>query len=91
MTYPKACAILNRQARMLRRINGIRITHGRYEYRFVYEGGFSAFVRLDRRPIGGRKYAYYDAVSAASCGSIQDVIDEFWKLIRGKEAKKTCV
>lgn len=91
MTYPEACAVLNKQARMLRRVNGIRITHGKYEYRFVYEGGFSAFVRLDRRPIGGRKYAYFDGISAASCWSLQDVINEFWKLIQEKEARKTCV
>lgn len=53
--------LLNRQAKELRKINSIhnRFQYNGYEYRFTFEGGFSAAVRIDRREIGRRNFKYY--------------------------------
>lgn len=53
--------LLDRQAKELRKINAIylRFQYNGYEYRFTFEGGFSANVRIDRREIGKRNFKFY--------------------------------
>lgn len=52
MTYEMAKVLIGTQERRIRKIDGVRFEHKGFEYRLVYEGGFAAFVRIDRRQNG---------------------------------------
>ena len=74
MNYSMAKIILEYQDQQIRKVDGFRLKGGGYEYRIVYEGGFSAFVRIDRRQVGRRVFRYFAGVSAADCRDYSDVM-----------------
>ena len=75
MTYNEAISILGAQERNLRKIKDVRFTHDGYEYRVRYEGGFAAFVSIDRRQIGKRIFEYYTGFGAYDCWTVSQVLD----------------
>ena len=81
MTYKEALTIVGAQERNLKKINGLKFVFGGHEYRLTYEGGFSAFVRIDRREIGKRNFLYYGGVGAYDCLSVGSVLEKAKGLI----------
>lgn len=76
MTYNEALTIVGAQERNLKKINGLKFVLGEYEYRLTYEGGFSAFVRIDRREIGKRRFIYFSGFGAYDCLSVGSVLEK---------------
>lgn len=70
MNIEFAKALLKTQDRNLRRIRNIRIYNNGYEYRINYEGGFAAYIAIDRREIGKRNFKYFGGVGAYNCVSV---------------------
>ena len=75
MTYNEAISILGAQERKLSKIKDVRFTHDGYEYRVRYEGGFAAFVSVDRRQIGKRNFKYFTGFGAYDCWTVSQVLD----------------
>lgn len=88
MTYTQAVRFLDRQNKNLKKVNGMRFVYGGYEYRVKYEGGFAAFVRIDRRLVGTRNFKYYSGFGAYHCWNVGQVMDMVMKEIERKEAGK---
>lgn len=84
MNYSTARILLDWQNRQVRNINGIRLYGPGYEYRIRYEGGFAAFVCIERRQEGRRKFQYFSGISAAHCMNAADALEEVKKEIREK-------
>ena len=76
MTYKDACIILTAQNNSLRKVNGVRFTEGSYEYRINYEGGFAAFVSVDRRQIGKRNFKGFGAYNCRNAEQVLDIVAE---------------
>ena len=74
MTYADAVRFLGAQERNIRRVNGTRFVHGKYEYRLTYRGGFAAYVAIDRREVGKRNFKYFGGVGAYHCWTVGDVM-----------------
>jgi hypothetical protein len=87
MTYKNAVAILDMQNKNIRKINNYRFEQDGYEYRIKFEGGFAAFVAIERREVGRRKFQYYSSISAANCWNV----DEVMPLIQKEISKKGSV
>ena len=81
MTYKDAVSLIGEQDRRIRKINNVRFTHGEYEYRLKYMGGFTAYVGIDRRKIGKRKYEYFGGVGAYNCMTVGEVMDLVMKKV----------
>jgi len=87
MTYGTALTILQLQDRNIRKIDGVRMVKGNYEYRIKYFGGFASYVGIDRREIGKRNFKYFSCVGAAHCWSVQDVLKLVDEEIENKTKK----
>ena len=74
MNYGLAVAVLERQAKNLRKADGVRFVHDGYEYRLSYRGGFAPYVGIDRRRIGKRNFQYFGGVGADRCRTVDDVM-----------------
>lgn len=75
MRYQTARAILEMQDRNIRKVNGIRMIEGNYEYRATYYGKFGAYFGIDRRVIGKRNFKFFCGVSADKCKNVCQVIN----------------
>ena len=75
MTYKEAVALIGEQERNLRKVNNTLFEHDGYEYRVKYVGGFAAYVAIDRRKIGARKFGYFGGVGAYNCWTVGDVMN----------------
>lgn len=76
MTYENARAIVNAQDRSLKKVNDFRFTLKGYEYKVMYEGGFTAFVGIYRRQIGKRNFKYFTGFGAFDCWTVGQVLDK---------------
>lgn len=74
MTYQQAVTFLKAQDKSLRKVNGIKFEHNGFEYRLTYEGGFAAFIRIDRRAVGKRNFKYYSGFGGYNCLDCEDVL-----------------
>ena len=81
MNYYTARALMDLQAKRLRRISGERIMHNGYEYRLLYCGGFAPTVKIDRREIGKRNFKYFKTADVHNCGTADDAMKVVCKLI----------
>lgn len=81
MTYNNARNVLAMQDRNLRKINGTRFVHNGYEYRLTYEGGFTSFVCIDRRPINKRNFKYFNGVAGYNCWTVGELMELVMKEI----------
>lgn len=88
MTYTEAVKFLDWQNKNLRKANDMRFVQNGYEYRVKYEGGFAAFVRIDRRLVGTRNFKYFSGFGAHHCWNVGQVMDMVMKEIERKEAGK---
>jgi len=88
VTYEHAVRLLESQDRNIRKINGKRFEKDGWEYRLVYEGGFAACIRIDRRLVGKRKFEYFDLVSAADCLTAEEAERLVEEEIQRKVQKK---
>lgn len=84
MSYKEARVLLDMQDRNIRKVDGLRMVDGDYEYRVTYFGWFAAYVGIDRRLIGKRNFKYFGGISAADCMTVQQVIDKVGAKIRRK-------
>ena len=84
MTYEMAKAILSRQSRSLRAIRDVRVFHGGYEYRVDYWGGFGAYIAIDRRVVGKRKFRFFGGVSGAYCHDAEEAMGLVMDKIEGR-------
>ena len=85
MTYKEAVAFLGMQDRSIRKINGVRFVYDGYEYRMRYEGGFAAFVSIERREVGKRNFKYYKGFGAYNCWNSREALKMAMDIIEGKE------
>lgn len=74
MNYNEAVAFLSQQERNLKKVNNTRFEKDGYEYRIKYEGGFAAFVAIERRQIGKRKFEYFTGFGAHHCWNVGEVL-----------------
>ena len=79
--YNEAVSFVRMQDRNIKKVNGLKFVLGEYEYRLTYEGGFSAFVRIDRREIGKRRFIYFSGFGAYDCLSVGSVLEKARGLI----------
>ena len=82
MMYYTAKMILEMQDKALKKINNTRVVHGGYEYKIVYEGGFSNFIGIYRRMIGKRNFKFFDGFGAYNCGNSSEVYNIAMQKIR---------
>lgn len=81
MTYEIAKALVSAQERRISKINGVRFDYEGFEYRLTYEGGFTAFVRIDRRQIDKHNFKYFKGFGAYNCWNIEEVFEKIKKII----------
>lgn len=81
MTYEIAKTLIGAQERRISKINGIRFEYEGFEYRLTYEGGFAAFVRIDRRQIGKRNFKYFSGFGAYDCLNAEEAFEKIKKII----------
>lgn len=81
MTYENAKALIGIQERGIRKIDGVRFEHKGFEYRLTYEGGFAAFVRIDRRQVGKRNFKYYNGFGAYNYWKAEQVMEKVKELV----------
>lgn len=81
MTYEMAKALVDTQERKIRKIDGVRFEHKGFEYRLVYEGGFAAFIRIDRRQIGKRNFKYFKGFGAYNCWNAEEAFERIKEII----------
>lgn len=81
MTYEMAKVFVGAQERRIRKIDGVRFDHKGFEYRLTYEGGFAAFVRIDRRQIDKRNFKYFSGFGAYDCLSVEEAFEKIKKII----------
>lgn len=86
MNYEQAVAFLRSQGRNLRKINNVRFIHKGYEYRLKYEGGFAAFVSIERREVGRRNFKYYSGFGAYHCWNAGEALKMAMDVIEGEAA-----
>lgn len=81
MTYEMAKALIGVQEKRISKINGVHFDYKGFEYRLVYEGGFTAFIRIDRRQIGRRNFKYFKGFGAYNCWNAEEVFEKVKKII----------
>lgn len=69
MTYASAVQLLNDQHTTLKGLSKIRLFdyRSKTEYRLTYRGGFSSYLAIDARYIGGHAFHYFGGVSLYDC------------------------
>lgn len=86
MTYEYAVKLIGCQTNNLRKVNGAKFEFGDFEYRLTYEGGFAAFVAIDRRKIGTRNFKYFSGFGAFGCWTAGQVMEKAMEKIKSKVA-----
>jgi len=81
MTYKEALAFVGAQEKKISKVNNMRFEHDGYEYKVVYEGGFTAFVAIYRRPVGKRNFKYFGGVAVFDCMSVGEAVDKIMRRI----------
>lgn len=81
MTYAMAKIILEGQHKALKKVDGTRFMHKGYEYKVVYEGGFSSYVGIYRRLVGKRNFKYFSGFGAYECGDASEVMSKVMELV----------
>lgn len=81
VTYCEAVALLGAQEKKLKKVNGVRFVHDGYEYRVKYEGGFAAFVSIERRPVGKKNFKYFAGVGAYDCWTVGEVMERVMRRV----------
>ena len=84
MTYEMATRILSRQHKSLRAIRDVRVFRGGYEYRVDYWGGFGAYIAIDRRVMGKRKFQFFGGASGAHCRDAEEAMGLVMDKIEGR-------
>ena len=84
MTYGEAVALIGAQERRISKVNNVRFVEDGYEYRLTYKGGFAAYVGIDRRAVGKRRFEYFGGVGAYNCWSVEEVMDLVMKEVKKK-------
>ena len=84
MTHKNAVLLLQRQERNIRKVNDTRLTLGGYEYRISYRGGFAAYVGIDRREVGRRRFEYFGGFGAYHCGTVREALQKVYDEINRK-------
>ena len=84
MTYAMAKVILENQYNALKKVNGTRFMYKGYEYKVMFEGGFSYFVGIYRRFVGKRNFKYFDGFGAYDCHNAKEVMNRVTKLVGEK-------
>ena len=86
MTYENAKLLVSAQDKNLKKVNNVKFTVDNYEYKIVYEGGWTCFTSIYRRPVGKRNYKFFGAVGGWKCDSASSLLDLCYKEINLKDA-----
>lgn len=84
MSVTNAKKLIKMQEKALSKADGFRFVYGNYEYRVSYQGGFAAFVSIDRRMIGKRNFKYFDGFGAYHMRNAQDIINKATEIVEMK-------
>lgn len=76
-----------RQKRELRRITDRKFVEGDFEYRLTYRTGFAPTIRIERRRVGKRAFAWYDLFDARNLLSADAAEAAIRKFVREKEER----
>ena len=72
MTHDMAVSVAKFQIGEVKKVNGSRFFSNGYEYKVKYEGGFSMFASVWKRPVGKRNFKYCCGMGLYHCvNSIQ--------------------
>ena len=86
MTCSIARTIVELQGRDLRKVDDLRIFAGGREYRVTYHGGLSAYMGIDVRDCGKRKFNYFGGVGGWDCLTVKDAVGKIEAYIQRKTA-----
>lgn len=73
MNIRTARSVVELQEQNLRKID-YRFSHGPYEFRIRYQGGFACYIGIDYREIGKRKYRFFGGVGAYNCTTAKQAL-----------------
>ena len=83
--------VVDIQNNSIRKIDNTRLTDGGYEYKLIYEGGFTSFISITRREIGRKKFEYFGGIAGYKFVDCIGVLKEAIRIIENKTGKEAHV